>query len=51
MSHNRRMSIGYANILAMQLIYMASEKLDTLRHIGSRDRNIDYGNTLEFNEF
>ena len=30
---------------------MASEKLDTLRHIGSRNRNIDYGNALELNEF
>ena len=29
---------------------MVSEKLDALRHIGSRDWNIDYGNALEFNE-
>ena len=30
---------------------MASEKLNALRHIGSCDWNIDYGNALEFNEF
>lgn len=51
MRHNRRVGIGDANILTMQIIYMASKKLDTLSHIGPCDRNIDYGDTFEFSEF
>lgn len=50
MGHNRCVRIGNANILTVKLIYMTSEKLDTLVHISSCDWNIDYENALEFSE-
>ena len=48
MSHNRCMGVGYADILAMQLIYVASKKFKAFRHVGSRDRDINYGHPIQF---
>ena len=42
------MGVGDADILAMQLIYVASKKFEAFRHVGTRDRNINYGHPAKF---